>query len=135
MGAHILMLKAHAVARTMCSCKIFSLDWQGDHVLTCKKHTGATRDHNHAIDDLEQRTRNTGYCVRVNHKVSTTATASNKQGDVELLNFGLDGSNKLVMCVSIYCDHIGNSTVNNGHLNSKMQTNDYLQERVGVKIR
>ena len=58
-----------------------------------------------------------------------------KQGDVELVNFGhgLDGSNSLVIDVSIYCDHIGNSTVNNGHLDGKMQTNDHLQERAWVK--
>ena len=42
MGAPILMLQAHAAARTMCSCKKFSLDPQVDHVLICKKHTGAT---------------------------------------------------------------------------------------------
>ena len=56
-------------------------------------------------------------------------------GDVELVNFGhgLDGSNSLVIDVSIYCDHIGNSTVNNGHLDGKMQTNDHLQERAWVK--
>jgi len=73
--------------------------------------------------------------VRVNHKVSTTAAASNKQGDVELLNFGVDGSNDLVIDVSICCDLIGNSTVDNGHLNGTLQTNDYLQERARVKIR
>jgi len=37
MGAPIPMLQSHAVARTMCSCKKFSLDLQGDHVLACKK--------------------------------------------------------------------------------------------------
>jgi len=47
--------------------------------------------------DVPQR----GYSVRVNHKVSTTAAASNKQGDVELVNFGLDGSNNIVIDVSI----------------------------------
>jgi len=62
-----------------------------------------------------------------------TAAASNNQGDVELVNFGLDGSNNLVIDVSICCDHIGNSTVNNGHLNCKMHTNGYLQARAGVK--
>ena len=41
MGTPIPMLQAHAVARTMCSCKNFSLVPQGDHVLTCKKHPGA----------------------------------------------------------------------------------------------
>ena len=76
-----------------------------------------------------------GYSVRVNHKVSTTAAASNKQGDVELVNFGLDGYNNFVVDVSICCDHIGNSTVNNGHLDGKMHTNDYLQAHVGVQNR
>jgi len=104
-------------------------------VLTCKKHTGATQGHNHVMDVLAQLARNTGYSVCVNHKLSTTAAASNKQGDVELLNFGLDGSNNLVIDVSICCDHIGNSTVNNGHLNGKMQTNDSLPERAGVQNR
>ena len=55
--------------------------------------------------------------MRANHKVSTTAAASNKQGNVELLKFDLDGSDNLVMDISICCDHIGNITVNNGHLN------------------
>jgi len=87
------------------------------------------------MDVLAQLARNTSYSVRVNHKVSTTAAASNKQDDVELLNFGLDDSNNLVIDVSICCDHIGNSTVNSGHLNCKMQPNDYLQKRAGVKSR
>ena len=80
--------------------------------------------------------RNTGYSVRVNHKVSTTAAASNKQGDVELVNFGLVGSNNFAIDVSICCDdHIGNNIVNNGHLNGEMHTNDYLQARAGAKNR
>jgi hypothetical protein len=81
------------------------------------------------MDVLAQLARNTGYSVRVNRKVLTTAAASNNQGDVELVNFGLDVSNNRVIDVSICCDHIGNSTVNNGHLNGKMHTNDYLQTR------
>jgi len=97
-------------------------------VLFCKKYTGATRGHNHVMHVLA-----TGYSVRVNHKVSTTAAASKKQGDVELVNFGLDGSNNLVIDVSICCDQIGNSTVNNGHLNGKVHTNEYLQARAGIK--
>jgi len=124
MGAHILMLQAHAVARTMCSCKNFSLDPQGDHVLTCKKHTGGTRGHNHVMDVLTQLARNTGYSVRINHKVSTTAAGIKKQGDVELVNFGLDDYNIIVIDVSIYCGYVGNNTINNGHLNGKMQTHD-----------
>jgi len=59
---------------------------------------------------LAQLARNTGYSVRVNHKVSTSAATSNKQGGVELLNLGLDGFNNLVIEVLICCEHISNST-------------------------
>ena len=64
---------------------------------------------------------------------ATTAVARKKQAHVELVNFGLDGYNNLVIDVLICCNHISNSTVNNGHLNSKIHTNDYLQARVGSK--
>jgi len=84
------------------------------------------------MDVLAQLARNTGYSVRVNHKVSA---ASNKQGNVELWNFGLDGSNSLVIDVLICCHHIGSSKVNNRYLNSKIQINDHLKERAGVKNR
>ena len=60
MGTPIPMLKAHSVAQTMCSCKNFSLDPQGDHVLACKKHREATRGHNHVMNVLVQLVRNTG---------------------------------------------------------------------------
>ena len=56
-------------------------------MLSCNKHTGATRGHNHVMDVLVQLARNTAYSVRVHHNVSTTVVASNKQGDVELVNF------------------------------------------------
>jgi len=85
------------------------------------------------MDVLAQLARNTGYSARVNNTVSMTAAASNKQGDVELVNFGFDGYNNLVIDVSFCCDHIGNSTINNGHLNGKMHTNDYLQARTWAK--
>jgi len=49
------------------------------------------------MDILAQLACNTGYSVRINHKMSTTAATSNKQGDVELVNFGIDGSNERVM--------------------------------------
>ena len=126
MGAPILMLKAHAMALTVCPCKKNSLNPQGHHVLTCKKHMGATQGHNHIMHVLAQLSCNIGYSVRVNHKVSTTEAASNKQGNIELVKFVLGGSNNLVMDVLICCDHIGNSTVNNKQHNVKMQTNEYL---------
>jgi len=92
--------------------------------LLAKSTREPTRGHNHVMVVFAQLARNTGYSVRVNHKVSTTAAASNKQGEVEPVNFGLDGYNSLVIDVSICCDHVGNSTINNGHLNGKMRTND-----------
>jgi len=49
------------------------------------------------------------------------------------VNFGFEGSKNFAIDVSICCDHIGNSAVNNGHLNGKMHTNDYLQARAGVQ--
>ena len=76
------------------------------------------------MDVLTQLARNTGYSVRINHKVSTTAARIKKQGDVELVNFGLDDYNIIVIDVLIYCDYVGNNTINNGHLNGKMQTHD-----------
>jgi len=63
------------------------------------------------MDVLAQLARNTGYSVRINHKVSTMTAARSKQGDVELVNFGLDGSNNLVIDFSICCDHISSIIV------------------------
>jgi len=63
------------------------------------------------MDILAPLARNTGSSMRVNHKVSTTAAVSNKQGDVQLMNFCLDGSNNLVIDVLICFDHIGISTI------------------------
>ena len=77
-------IQAHVVVKTMCSCKNFSLDPQGDHVLACKKHTGTTRVHNHVMDVLAQLDCNTDYSVSINQKVSTTVAASNKQAMLRL---------------------------------------------------
>ena len=91
----------------------FSLPPQGDHACMQKAHGSRLRPPSchgclHTIGPQDRL-----ICAR-HHRVSTTAAASNKQGDVELVIFGLVGSNKLVIDVSICCDHIGNSTVKNG---------------------
>ena len=79
-----------------------SLDPQGDHVLTCKKHTGATRGHDHIVEILVALVRNSGdKTVRVNYRVSQTAADSRKQGNVEIVGFGLAGSSNLVVDVSV----------------------------------
>ena len=73
--------------------------------------------------------------VRVKYRVSQTAADSRKQGDVEIVGFGLAGFSNFVLDVSVCCDHFGNSQANNGLLYGKMRTNDYLQERAQKKIR
>ena len=45
LGAPIPLLCAHAVTRTQCACQNFALDQYEDHVLTCKKYTGAIAGH------------------------------------------------------------------------------------------
>ena len=68
------MARAHAVARTQCACQKFVLDEFGDHVLTCKKHTGAIAGHDQIMNVSAQLARNSGLRVRINRKVAT-ATA------------------------------------------------------------
>jgi len=48
-GAPIPKMLAHAQSRTLCSCKM-GIDPVGDHVVTCKQHTGSIRGHNHLMD-------------------------------------------------------------------------------------
>jgi len=56
LGAPIPLLRAHAVART----QKFVLDQYGDHVLTCKKHTGAITSHDHVMNLSAQLANNSG---------------------------------------------------------------------------
>ena len=71
-GAPIPKMLAHAHSRTLCSCKM-CIDPLGDHVLTCKQHTGSIRGHNHLMDVVASLSRDSKIGpVRVNHKVSTT---------------------------------------------------------------
>ena len=65
----------------VCSCKMY-IDPLGDHVLTCKQHTGSIRGHNHLMDVVASVSRDSKIGpVRVNHKVSTTGDGTRKQGD------------------------------------------------------
>ena len=79
-GAPIPKMLAHAHSRTLCSCKM-CIDPLGDHVLTCKQHTGCIRGHNHLMDMVASLSRDSKISpVRVNHKVSTTGDGTRKQG-------------------------------------------------------
>jgi len=51
-----------------------------------------------------------GLQLRVNRKVATTAADSNKQGDVQAMEFGIPGYDDLVWNVSLVCDRISSST-------------------------
>jgi len=49
------------------------------------------------------------------------------------VKFGFDGSKKLVIDVSICCDHIGNSTVNNRHLTARFKPMNISRNILGSK--
>ena len=132
LGAPISLLRAHAVAHTQFACQIFVLDQYGDHVLTCKKHPGAIAGHDHVINVSAQRARNSGLRVCVNRKVATTAADSNKQGDVQAIQFCIPGYVDLVCDVSLVCDRIGSSTQRG--LNGNLQLCDHLHARARSKI-
>jgi len=108
------------------------LDQYGDHVLTCKKHTGVITSHDHVMNVLAQLAHNSGWRVRINCKVTTTAADSNKQGDVQAMEFGIPGYNDLVWDVSLVSDRISSSTQHG--LNGKLQLSDYLNTRAHCKI-
>jgi len=85
--APIPKMLANANSRTLCSCKM-CINPLGDHVLTCKQHTGSIHSHNHLMDVVASLSRDSKISpVRVNHKVSTTGDGTRKQGDVEVSNF------------------------------------------------
>jgi hypothetical protein len=101
-GAPIPKMLAHAHSRTLCSCKM-CIDPLGDHVLTCKQHTGSIRGHNHLMDVVASLLRDSKIGpVRVNHKVSTTGPGdgTRKQGDVKISNFPISLRDGLVLDVS-----------------------------------
>jgi len=107
------------------------LDQYGDHVLTCKKHTGAIAGHDHVMNVSAQLARNSGLRERVNHKVAATAADNNKQGDVQAMEFGIPGCDDLVWDVSLDCDRIG-SSMQYG-LNSKLKLSDYLTRGLAAR--
>ena len=95
-------MPVHAQSRTLCSCKM-CIDPLGDHVLTCKQHTGSIRCHNHLMDVVASLSRDSKIDpVRVNHKVSTTGDGTRKQGDVEISNFPISLRDGLVIDVSTH---------------------------------
>ena len=131
LGAPIPLLRAHAAACTQCACQKFVLDQYGNHVLTCKKHTGAIAGHDHFMNVSAQLARNSGLRVRISRKVTTTAADSNKQVDVQAMEFGIPGYDDLVWDVSLVNDRIGSSTQHD--LNGKLQLVDYINARTRIK--
>jgi len=119
-------------SRTLCSCKM-CIDPLGDHVLTCKQHTGSIRGHNHLMDVVACLSRDCKIGpVRVNHKVSTTGDGTRKQGDVEISNFPISLRDGLVIDVSFVCEFKGSSRAPGGWNKGVRHTNDVLQARANV---
>jgi len=72
-----------------------------DHVLTCKKHTGAITGHDHVMTVTVQLARNSGLRVRINRKVATIAADSNKKDDVQAMELSFqDTTTWFGMCLS-----------------------------------
>jgi len=110
------------------------IDPLGDHVLTCKQHTGSIRGHNHLMDVVVSLSRDSKICpVRVNHKVSTTGDGTRKQGDVEIFNFPISLWDSLVIDVSFVCEFKGSSRAPGGWNNGVRHSNDVLQVQANVK--
>jgi len=78
-----------------------------------------------------QLARNSRLRVRINCKVTTTTVDSNKQGDVQGMEFGIPGYDDLVWDVSLVSDGLGSSTHHG--LNGKLQLGDYLNARARSK--
>jgi len=127
LGALIPLLRAHA----QCACQKFVLDQYGDHVLTCKKHTGTIASYDHVLNVSVQLARNSGLRVRINRKVSTTAADGNRQGDVQAMEFGIPEYDDLVLYVSLVSNRIGSSKQHG--LNGKLELGDYLIARARIK--
>jgi len=126
-------MPAHAHSRMLCSCKM-CIDPLGDHVLTCKKHTGSICGHNRLMDVVASLSRDSKIGpVRVNHKVSTTGDGTRKQGDVEIFNFPISLRDGLVIDVSFVCEFKGSSHAPGGWNNGVRHSNDVLQARAKVK--
>ena len=96
-----------------CGCNKFLLDSHGDHVSTCKSHSGATKAHDWMVTQLGPLFRITG------HKVKTQGiipSSGQKRGDIEIINYLSDSAGTVAIwfhfvrvsisvyeCVSILC--------------------------------
>jgi len=126
---------ARAQTRTTYACKIRNSPL-GDHLLTCKKHTGSIRGHNHFMDVLANLARSSKICslhVRVDPRVSTTGDGSHKQDDVEIMPFPLAGFDGLVIDCSVACEFADSSRADGGWRNGQLHTNDILEACARVK--
>jgi len=85
--------------------------------LTINKHSQIKKElqtviasPDHVMNVSGHLARNSGLRVRINRKVATTAANSNKQGDVQAMEFGIPGYDDLVWDVSLVSDRLGSST-------------------------
>jgi len=62
LGAPIPLLCVYAVSCTQCACQNLVLDQYGEHMLPCKKQTGAITGHDHVMNVSAQLARNSRAC-------------------------------------------------------------------------
>jgi hypothetical protein len=87
----------------------FLLDLHGDHVSTCKSHSGADKLHDWMVAQLGPLSGTTGHRVKTQ---GITPSSGLKRGGIEVINYLSDsaGSRNLVIDVSITHDRRGSSS-------------------------
>ena len=80
----LVTLPTRSYPGATCGCSKFLLDSHGDHVGTCKSHSGATKSHDWMVAQLGPLFGTTG------HKIKTqgiTPSSGLKRGDIEIINY------------------------------------------------
>ena len=85
---------------TRCGCARWYLDAYGDHVSTCKNHTGAAKAYDWACEWLAAWFRSTGTKVKTQRAV--TAINRDKQGGLKLADNISQGAQDLVLDLSFW---------------------------------
>jgi hypothetical protein len=133
MGAQIPVIAEKPLA--VCGCRKFKIDALGDHLCTCKSHSGAKKAHDWAVDQLAD-------LFRTTHKVKTQQVVKSRGqhcGDLELAAYLANeaGPVPLVLDLRIAHDRIGSSAnpALNGTLTHPNNIDESLNKAANDKIR
>jgi hypothetical protein len=89
----------------VCPCYRHVIDSHGDHIHTCKKHTGSTKDaHETILDALQQICHDAGLSTQ-RHNIPSVSKANGKTGRCDLLikDANIGGNRHLI--IDIACTH------------------------------